>query len=95
MRPHPKNPEKPQIVLLDHGLYKHLSTEFRLDYCKLWRAMLLSKPKDMQKYCEKMNVGDLYILVAAMLTMKSWSNINRSDINKYSSMSLKHTSDAM
>jgi aarF domain-containing kinase len=28
----------PQLVLLDHGLYRQLDPEFVRDYCILWRA---------------------------------------------------------
>lgn len=28
----------PQLVLLDHGLYKELDDDFRLDYCRLWKV---------------------------------------------------------
>lgn len=30
VRPHPDNEKEPQIVLLDHGFYAHLTNEFRL-----------------------------------------------------------------
>ncbi|XP_038876388.1 aarF domain-containing protein kinase 1 isoform X2 [Benincasa hispida] len=28
------------LVLLDHGIYKQLDEEFRLNYCRLWKAMI-------------------------------------------------------
>ncbi|CAK9317890.1 unnamed protein product [Citrullus colocynthis] len=28
------------LVLLDHGIYKRLDEEFRLNYCQLWKAMI-------------------------------------------------------
>lgn len=28
------------IILLDHGLYKTLENEFKVDYSKLWLALL-------------------------------------------------------
>ena len=31
---------KPQLVLLDHGLYKELSEELRLEYAGLWQALI-------------------------------------------------------
>jgi len=30
-----------QVVLLDHGLYRELTVETRLNYCQLWRALVL------------------------------------------------------
>ena len=29
---------EPVLVLLDHGLYKELDDEFRLNYCRLWKV---------------------------------------------------------
>ena len=45
--PHPGNvlvrakaDGRPQLVLLDHGLYRELTPHFRLSYCRLWRALV-------------------------------------------------------
>lgn len=32
--------ETNNAVLLDHGIYKQLDEEFRLNYCQLWQAMI-------------------------------------------------------
>jgi aarF domain-containing kinase len=32
---------QPQLVLLDHGLYRDLDTHFTKEYCILWRALVL------------------------------------------------------
>ncbi|KAM0791476.1 hypothetical protein ACM66B_005929 [Microbotryomycetes sp. NB124-2] len=39
VRQHPNNPNKPQIVVIDHGLYVPLTEEFRKSYCLLWRSL--------------------------------------------------------
>ena len=36
---------KPQLVLLDHGLYKQLSEELRLEYAGLWQALIFGNEK--------------------------------------------------
>ena len=33
VRPHPKDPKKPQIVLIDHGFYGSTTEEFRVKFC--------------------------------------------------------------
>jgi len=50
--PHPGNllvrlgPKgKPQLVLLDHGIYTALKTETRLSYARLWRGILSQDEK--------------------------------------------------
>jgi aarF domain-containing kinase len=40
VRENPLKKGKPQIVLLDHGLYKELDDNLRKDYCRLWRALV-------------------------------------------------------
>ena len=43
VRRHPhggKRSRRPQLVLLDHGLYRELTEQFRVDYCRLWKAMI-------------------------------------------------------
>uniref|UniRef100_A0A0A9BUQ2 ABC1 atypical kinase-like domain-containing protein n=1 Tax=Arundo donax TaxID=35708 RepID=A0A0A9BUQ2_ARUDO len=50
--PHPGNilvsPQghgKFSLVLLDHGIYRELDQKFRLDYCQLWKALILLDTK--------------------------------------------------
>lgn len=37
-----------ELVLLDHGLYRQLSDEFRLQYARFWRAIMESDEKTIQ-----------------------------------------------
>ena len=41
VRPSPSNPRRPQVVLLDHGLYVRVPEDFKRDWVRLWRAMLV------------------------------------------------------
>lgn len=43
--PNVKNPEDPQLVLLDHGLYETLSDKDRLTLCSLWRSIVYNDEK--------------------------------------------------
>lgn len=79
VREHPSIPGKPQLVLLDHGLYRRLTDSFRRDYCRLWQAIILSDEKGIEKYCKSMNAGAAYPLLVAMLTLKPWDDIVSSD----------------
>ncbi|XP_062037536.1 aarF domain-containing protein kinase 1 isoform X2 [Lepus europaeus] len=83
--PHPgnvlvrKRPDtgRPEIVLLDHGLYQVLTDEFRLDYCRLWQSLIWTDMKRVKTYSERLGAGDLYPLFACMLTARSWDSVNR------------------
>ena len=46
VRPHPTKKGKPQVILIDHGLYIPLREKFREEYCQLWRSLfVLDVPK--------------------------------------------------
>ncbi|XP_064006638.1 aarF domain-containing protein kinase 1 isoform X4 [Pogoniulus pusillus] len=68
---------KAHIILLDHGLYQVLSESFRVDYCRLWQALIKADMKRVQKYSRRLGAGDLYPLFACMLTARSWESVNR------------------
>ena len=84
-----KNPHKPVLVLLDHGLYKELPTQFRLDYCRLWKALVLKDMEGVKFYCQKLNAGEMYSLLAAILTSRSWDDITNSDLGSLKTPSTK------
>jgi hypothetical protein len=44
-------------VLLDHGLYKELPDQLRLDYASLWKALVLKDLPGVKYYCQKLNAG--------------------------------------
>lgn len=47
---------KPEIVLLDHGLYEHMPEELRKSLCQFWEAIVLKDRKKMEKYANELNV---------------------------------------
>ena len=82
VRPNPLRKRSPQIVLLDHGLYRQLNDSFRRDYCRLWRALVKGDEKEIKLRCENMSVGPAYTLLAAMLTMRPWDDITSGDVDR-------------
>lgn len=83
VRRNPTNPSKSQLVLLDHGQYRVLEDKFRRDYCRLWQGVALGKGEQIEKYCKSMQAGDLYTLLAAMITQRPWDDIVSKDIDRY------------
>ncbi|KAN0009461.1 hypothetical protein ACTFIU_006756 [Dictyostelium citrinum] len=62
--PHPgnllvrKTPNgKPDLVLLDHGLYKKIDENVRLDFCHLWKSLCLGDAKTSEFYAERLGAG--------------------------------------
>ncbi|TPX62339.1 hypothetical protein PhCBS80983_g00540 [Powellomyces hirtus] len=86
------NPYNFEIVLLDHGLYRQLTDEFRLDYAHLWAAILSGNEAGILKYSYNLftsgqphdgtstskNGIDYHRLFASMLTGRSWDVISDS-----------------
>ncbi|XP_058207251.1 putative ABC1 protein At2g40090 [Rhododendron vialii] len=67
---------KPQLVLLDHGLYKELDLPTRTNYAALWKALIFSDARGIKENSEKLGAGgDLYALFAGVLTMRPWNRV--------------------
>ncbi|XP_024990202.1 putative ABC1 protein At2g40090 [Cynara cardunculus var. scolymus] len=67
---------KPQLVLLDHGLYKELDTYTRTNYAALWKALVLADVSAIKENCMKFGAGeDLYAFFTSILTMKPWERV--------------------
>ncbi|KAK9502245.1 hypothetical protein O3M35_011051 [Rhynocoris fuscipes] len=80
--PHPGNilvnklPDgKACIILLDHGLYAHLSDYVRNEYSGLWLSILDRDMNGMKKHSHALGVGSLYALFACMVAGRSWDSI--------------------
>ncbi len=67
----PGTRNEPQVVLLDHGLYKELSDEFRREYCELWKAMILQDDIAVKKYCHELGIEN-YKLFAEFVLMRNY-----------------------
>jgi aarF domain-containing kinase len=95
IRKHPTRAGAPQIVLLDHGLYKELPPDFRKQYCRLWRGLVTSNEAEIKRNCELMNAGAIYTLLAAMLTMKPWDDVVSDDIGRLKSKGTRGESEML
>lgn len=67
---------KPQLILLDHGLYKELDFHTRINYASLWKALVFADARGIKEYSAKLGAGeDLYALFAGVLTMRPWNRV--------------------
>jgi aarF domain-containing kinase len=82
IRRKPNDPHRPQLVLLDHGLYKDLSEDFRRNYCRLWNAIILQDRVEIESECRNLKAGEAYPLLAAILTMKPWNDVISDDVDR-------------
>lgn len=49
--------------------------EFRENYAKLWMSIIRSNVTDIEKYAQKLGVGELFGLFACMVSGRSWNAI--------------------
>eukprot|EP00127_Corallochytrium_limacisporum_P004931 Clim_evm5s195 gene=Clim_evmTU5s195 len=78
--PHPGNllvrrhPEfgNPQLVLLDHGLYRELEESFRYHYCRLWKALMTMDEDLLKESATHLGAGEYYDLFPLLLTYRRW-----------------------
>lgn len=80
--PHPANvllrakPNgKPEMVLVDHGLYRELESEFLLHYSRLWKALMLADIPSIKESCKELGVAHAYPLFAALVTSRPFDEI--------------------
>uniref|UniRef100_A0A8C4Q9P0 AarF domain-containing protein kinase 1 n=1 Tax=Eptatretus burgeri TaxID=7764 RepID=A0A8C4Q9P0_EPTBU len=66
------NSAETQLILLDHGLYLDLSLSFRLEYCRLWLALIRADIQAIEKHSRALGAGDLFPLFACILTARPW-----------------------
>ncbi|KAB5530611.1 hypothetical protein PHYPO_G00131310 [Pangasianodon hypophthalmus] len=72
--PHPGNvlvrrgpDKKAELVLLDHGLYEHLSKSDRAALCQLWRSIILRDEAAMKRYSNDLGVKDYFLFCEMLL----------------------------
>ncbi|EIW77794.1 ABC1-domain-containing protein [Coniophora puteana RWD-64-598 SS2] len=72
IRPHPERPGKPQLVLLDHGLYVRVQEPFRRQYATLWRGLLAADFKAIEGVITQWGFGapDLFASATLMRPIK-------------------------
>ncbi|KAG0004604.1 hypothetical protein BGZ80_004780 [Entomortierella chlamydospora] len=85
IRPAPPGSPSPrnfEIILLDHGLYRELTPEFKLDYAHLWTAIIASDEEEIKYRALKLGGTDAYQLFASILTGRDWSVVQGAQLTK-------------
>ncbi|KAF9101198.1 hypothetical protein BGX29_005890 [Mortierella sp. GBA35] len=85
IRPTPAGSSSPrnfEIILLDHGLYRELTPEFRLDYAHLWTAIIASNEEEIKYRALKLGGTNAYQLFSSILTGRDWSVVQDAQLTK-------------
>eukprot|EP01133_Synstelium_polycarpum_P017239 gene17239-20544_t len=89
VRKHPTLHNEPQIVLLDHGLYRELDDDFRLNFCHLYKNLVLRNMNKVKEYSERLGVAN-YKLFSSIILMRNFdtasvglsTTISKEDLDK-------------
>lgn len=73
----------PELVLLDHGLYRDLDSDFVLTYARLWKALLLADIPGIQSACAEMGLEDMYTMFAALVTARPFDEVIERSKNRW------------
>jgi len=75
LREHPTKKGMPQIVLVDHGLYKRLDKDFTDAYARLWKGIVVANIPEIKSACEQLGVHEMYPLLSSMLTSRPFDEV--------------------
>jgi aarF domain-containing kinase len=71
VRPDPKNPKEPQVVLLDHGFYCNLDENFRMDFCRLWYSMVTMDYASVKSISARLGIGEYFRYLPLLFTYRT------------------------
>ncbi|KAG5725140.1 ABC1 family protein C10F6.14c [Termitomyces sp. T112] len=80
IRPHPSKPTRPQLVLIDHGLYVSVEENFKRQWVELWKGMLAGDFDSVEHVTKQWGMG-LPDLVASATLMKP-TRLRRPEMRK-------------
>lgn len=64
---------KPQLIVLDHGCYKVLEDETRMDYARLWKSIVFREHDQLKYYTGKFGIDPaFYQLFGLFLTFSNF-----------------------
>ena len=63
---------KRKLIEISFYSSQTLSSDFRVQYCKMWQALIRSDIDGVKQSSEALGVGEMYGLLACILTARSW-----------------------
>jgi len=75
VRQHPDGKHRPQLIILDHGLYTTLSEKDRGDFAEVWRCVALEQDDGLKTVLKKTWGIDNYYLFATVMMQRPYKNI--------------------
>lgn len=85
IRPNPQNPTRPQLVLIDHGLYVNTPESFRQQYAAVWKGLLIGDWDVIKRVTHQWGIGTPDLFASATL-MKPVRDTNDPEAKKRAEM---------
>lgn len=76
-----KGKKVPQLIILDHGIYKILDKPTRINYTKLWKGILMQEEELIEEAARLLGAGNDYKLFASMITQRTYEDIMKDEKN--------------
>ena len=67
--------------MIDHGLYRHLPEQIRIDYAHLWISLIQGDVQGIKKYAKRVGGTDTYQLFASILTGRAWETVTSANLS--------------
>ena len=64
-----------KLILLDHGLYKQIDDDFRINYASLWKALLMADIGQIQKSCSNLGIEEMVRPINLGLGLRSCTSL--------------------
>ncbi|KAK9454806.1 ABC1 family-domain-containing protein [Dipodascopsis uninucleata] len=78
---------KPQVVLIDHGLYIYERRDFREQYCRFWKSMFLLDNKEIKDLAESWGIGSPELFASSVM-LKPYSGAKKGPFRQIGKASL-------
>ncbi|KAL9658610.1 hypothetical protein ABK040_006147 [Willaertia magna] len=85
------NRNQMELVIIDHGLYHQLDDEFRLLYCKLWKAIVDYDEKELVQVAKKLGITKNKEIADIANAISSSNSSGKKDVTNESTMNNNKT----
>ena len=77
VRPMPDGSPGPQVVILDHGMYRRRQPDFRVSYCRLWQALILRDQTLLRQAATELDILEYADILPLLFTRRSSHSKNK------------------
>lgn len=75
-----------RIVLLDHGLYRRLDDEFRVNFCVLWKSLFPYDEPRLLKVCKKLRIVSHFQYFPLLISRTYWRSLKLISLKELASL---------